>query len=121
MKKGVFDRFRSLPIGRSAPLIGPVLGDLIRYLVAVVVLPAFGYALGLRAHGGRPAPAGACLLTMFFAFCLSWVFVPPGALMHEPGVVQGTAFVALFPLRFGTSMITSKETPPAVLACRRRT
>ncbi|MFC4118066.1 ABC transporter permease [Nonomuraea zeae] len=115
VKKGVFDRFRSLPIGRSAPLIGSVLGDLIRYLVAVVVLLGFGYALGFRVQTGLLPALGACVLTVFFAFCVSWAFVLLGVLMREPGGVQGTAFLVLFPLTFGTSMIAPKETLPGWL------
>ena len=60
IKKGVFDRFRSLPIARSAPLVGAVLGDLIRYVVAIVVLLGFGYALGFRI-GTDPLSALAAL------------------------------------------------------------
>ena len=55
IKKGIFDRFRSLPIGRPAPLIGSVLGDMIRYVVALAALFGFGYLLGFRAQAG-PAP-----------------------------------------------------------------
>ncbi|MER6008556.1 ABC transporter permease [Nonomuraea angiospora] len=115
IKKGVFDRFRSLPIGRSAPLIGSMLGDLIRYLVAVVVLLGFGFALGFRAQTGPLEVLAACLLTVFFAFCVSWAFVLLGVLMREPGGVQGMAFMVLFPLTFGTSMITPKSTLPGWL------
>jgi oleandomycin transport system permease protein len=115
IKKGVFDRFRSLPIARSAPLIGSVLGDLIRYVVAIVVLMGFGAILGFRTHTGLLPVLGACLLTIFFTFCLSWVFVLLGVLMREPGAVQGTSFIVLFPLTFGTSMITPKDTLPGWL------
>ncbi|MER6951141.1 ABC transporter permease [Nonomuraea sp. NPDC000554] len=115
IKKGVFDRFRSLPIARSAPLIGSVLGDLIRYLVAIVVLLGFGYALGFRIGTDPLSALGACLLTVYFAFCVSWAFVLLGVLMREPGGVQGTAFLVLFPLTFGTSMITPKGTLPGWL------
>ena len=115
IKKGVFDRFRSLPIGRSAPLIGSVLGDLIRYVLAEAVLLGFGYALGFRAHTGIVPVLAACLLTVFLAFCVSWAFVLVGMLMREPGGVQGAAFVVLFPLTFGTSMVTPKDTLPGWL------
>ncbi|MEU7860761.1 ABC transporter permease [Nonomuraea sp. NPDC049141] len=115
IKKGVFDRFRSLPIARSAPLIGSVLGDLIRYVVAIVVLMGTGAALGFRVRTGLVPTLAACLLTIFFSFCLSWAFVLLGVLMREPGAVQGTSFVVLFPLTFGTSMITPKDTLPGWL------
>nr|WP_055501766.1 ABC transporter permease [Nonomuraea pusilla] len=115
IKKGVFDRFRSLPIGRAAPLAGSVLGDLIRYLVAIVVLLGFGYALGFRVQTGPLQVVAACLLTVFFSFCVSWAFVLLGVLMREPGGVQGMAFIVLFPLTFGTSMVTPKSTLPGWL------
>ncbi|RKT55084.1 ABC transporter permease [Saccharothrix australiensis] len=113
--KGVFDRFRSLPIGRSAPLVGSVLGDLIRYVVAVVSLLVFGSLMGFRVEtGALPALAG-CLLAILFAFCVSWAFVLVGMLVREPGAVQGIAFLALFPLTFGTSMIAPADTLPSWL------
>jgi oleandomycin transport system permease protein len=113
--KGVFDRFRSLPIGRSAPLIGSVAGDLIRYVVAIASLLVFGSVLGFRFETGAVEVLAACVLTVFFAFCLSWAFVLIGMLMRSPGGVQGTAFLILFPLTFGTSMIAPKETMPGWL------
>lgn len=110
--KGVFDRFRSLPIGRSAPLIGSVLGDVIRYVVAVVSMLGFGHLLGFRVQTGFVQAAAACLLTMFFAFCVSWVFVLFGMLARTPGSVQGLAFMVVLPLTFGTSMTAPKDTLP---------
>ncbi|MBO3748927.1 ABC transporter permease [Streptosporangiaceae bacterium NEAU-GS5] len=115
IKKGVFDRFRSLPIARSAPLIGSVLGDLIRYVVAMVSLFIAGYILGFRIGTNLPATVAACLLTMGFTFCVSWIIVLFGVLMREPGGVQGTAFLVLFPLTFGTTMITPASTLPGWL------
>ncbi|GAA0375318.1 transport permease protein [Acrocarpospora corrugata] len=113
--KGVFDRFRSLPIGRSAPLIGSVLGDLIRYVVATVSLMTTGFVLGFRIQTDPLSALLACLLVITFAFCLSWIFVLVGMLVREPGGVQGIAFLVLFPLTFGTSMIAPKETLPSWL------
>ncbi|GII04983.1 ABC transporter permease [Planobispora takensis] len=113
--KGVFDRFRSLPIGRSAPLVGSVLGDLIRYLVGITSLLGFGYAIGFRAQTGPLPLLAACLLAVFFAFCLSWVYVLAGVLMRNPGGVQGLAFLTLFPLTFGTSVMAPEETLPGWL------
>ncbi|HEY9522256.1 MAG TPA: ABC transporter permease [Thermopolyspora sp.] len=110
--KGVFDRFRSLPIGRSAPLIGSVLGDLIRYVVTITVLLGFGYALGFRIQTNPLATLAACLITVFFAFCTSWIFVLFGMLMRTPGSVQGMGFIVMFPLTFGTSMIAPADTLP---------
>jgi oleandomycin transport system permease protein len=113
--KGVFDRFRSLPIARSAPLVGSVLGDLIRYVVAIVSLLGFGYAIGFRIQTDPLSALAACLLTILFAFSVSWAFVFVGMLMRQPGGVQGVAFLVLFPLTFGTSMVAPKESMPGWL------
>ena len=75
IKKGVFDRFRSLPIARSAPLVGSVLGDMVRFVVIVLVLLGFGYAIGFRIGTDPLSALAACLLVIVFAFCLTWVFV----------------------------------------------
>ncbi|GAA1340751.1 ABC transporter permease [Saccharothrix algeriensis] len=113
--KGVFDRFRSLPIGRSAPLVGSVLGDLVRYVAAVVSLLLFGALMGFRVTTGLLPALAACLLAILFAFSLSWAFVLVGMLARTPGSVQGIGFLALFPLTFGTSMIAPAETLPGWL------
>ncbi|MGW0203573.1 ATP-binding cassette domain-containing protein [Nonomuraea sp. NPDC003201] len=89
--------------------------DVIFLMVAVAVLLGFGFALGFRARTGPLEVLAACLLTVFFAFCVSWAFVLLGVLMREPGGVQGMAFMVLFPLTFGTSMITPKSTLPGWL------
>jgi oleandomycin transport system permease protein len=113
--KGVFDRFRSLPIGRSAPLVGSVVGDLIRYVVAIGVLLGFGAILGFRFPAGALSTVAACLLTILFAFSVSWLFVLFGMLLRDPGSVQGVAFLVLFPFTFGTSMIAPASTLPGWL------
>ncbi|GAB3895946.1 ABC transporter permease [Kibdelosporangium lantanae] len=113
--KGVFDRLRSLPIGRSAPLVGSVLGDLIRYVVAITVLLVFGAVLGFKFTAGFLPILAACLLTILFAFSVSWLFVFIGMLVREPGAVQGLAFLILFPFTFGTSMIAPAVTLPGWL------
>ncbi|MFD9948240.1 ABC transporter permease [Nonomuraea sp. NPDC059023] len=113
--KGVFDRFRALPIGRSAPLLGSVLGDVIRYVVATASMLGFGTLLGFRAQTGLLGVLAACLLTMFFAFCVSWVFVLFGMIARTPGAVQGLSFLVIFPLTFGTSMTAPKGTMPGWL------
>ncbi|MEV4320550.1 ABC transporter permease [Actinocrispum sp. NPDC049592] len=113
--KGVFDRFRSLPIARSAPLIGSVLGDFIRYVVAIASLLGFGAILGFGFAGGLLPTLAACLLTVVFAFSVSWLFVWVGMLVREPGTVQGIGFMVLFPFTFGTNMITPSNTLPGWL------
>lgn len=115
IEKGVFDRFRSLPIARSAPLVGSVTGDVIRFVVSIVVLFAFGYAIGFRIGTDPLSTIAACLLTIVFAFAVTWVFVLLGVLMRSPGAVQGTAFLVLFPLTFGTNMMVPTDSLPGWL------
>ncbi|GAA2326879.1 ABC transporter permease [Dactylosporangium salmoneum] len=115
IKTGVFDRFRSLPIGRSAPLIGGVLGDMIRFVVSIVVMIGFGYILGFRIGTSWPEVIAGCLLVMFMAFCFSWMFVLLGMIVREPGAVQGLGFVIMFPLTFGTNVLVPTNTLPGWL------
>lgn len=112
ISKGVFDRFRSLPIARSAPLVGAVLGDAIRYLTAMVVLLAFSSALGFRFHNGFWCGLCACLLSLLFALSLSWLPTLMGLLLRTPESVQGIGFVLMFPLTFGSNVFTKTSTLP---------
>lgn len=115
IKKGVFDRFRSLPIGRSAPLIGAVSAEVVRFSTSVVVLMAFGYAVGFRI-GTNPASALAgCLLAIAFALCMSWVAVFLGTWLRESGAVQGIGFLVMFPLTFGSNMFVPTSSLPGWL------
>jgi len=115
IKRGVFDRFRSLPIGRSAPLIGSVAGDTVRYILALVVLFAVGYLLGFRIQTSPLAALAACALAVAFSFGLSWAFVLVGVLIRETVIVQSVAFPGIFPLAFGTSMVAPTQTLPGWL------
>ncbi|SDE37778.1 ABC transporter permease [Glycomyces harbinensis] len=115
LKTGLFDRFRSMPIGRSAPLIGAVLGDGIRYVVTIVVLIGFSSILGFRIETDPLSALAGCLLAIGLGFALSWVFLLLGAVMKEPGSVQGVAFIVIFPLTFGTNMLTPVDTMPGWL------
>ncbi|WP_194916715.1 ABC transporter permease [Catenulispora rubra] len=115
IKKGVFDRFRSLPIGRSAPLLGSILGDAIRYLLSIAALFAIGFVLGFRPHRGIVDAVAACLLTVLFGFCLSWAFVLAGVLIKETSAVQSVVVLTMFPLAFGTNMVAPAKTMPGWL------
>lgn len=115
MRKGVFDRFRSLPISRSAPLIGSVLGDAVRYLVTVVVLFGLGYLLGFRVGNGLLPALGAVALAIGFGFSLSWLTVLVAVLLRSETMVSTVGFLLPFPLVFGTSMVAPAETMPGWL------
>jgi oleandomycin transport system permease protein len=115
IKKGVFDRFRSLPIARSAPLVGAVLAEVVRFAVSVLVLMGFGYAIGFRIGTDPLAAVAGCLLVIAFALSLCWVFVYLGVRLREPGAVQGLGFLVMFPLTFGSSMFVPIESMPGWL------
>lgn len=115
LTKGVFDRFRSLPISRSAPLVGYVLGDIVRYLVVIVVILAFGSALGFRIHTDPGSALLACVLALGFGLAMCWVSVFIGLLARSPGTVQGLSFVFMFPLTFGSNVFAKTTTMPGWL------
>lgn len=115
VSKGVFDRFRSLPIGRSAPLVGAVLADVVRYVLVFVVTIAIGYLLGFRATGGVLDVAAAGLIAVSFALCLSWASVYVGMVARTPGAVQGIMMLVLFPLSFASSTFVATDTMPGWL------
>jgi oleandomycin transport system permease protein len=112
IEKGVFDRFRSLPIARAAPLVGAVLGDVVRYVLLCVITVGFGYVLGFRAETDVAQVVAACLLAIAFALCLCWTSVYVGMIARTPGSVQGIMMLALFPLTFGTSSFVPLNTLP---------
>src|ERR1700741_5011383 len=98
ISSGGFDRFRSLPIARSAPLAGAVLGDMVRYLISVAITIGFGLIRGFRVTP-NPLPAvAACLLLLAFALAMCWVSALIGLLVKTPQGVQAFGFIAFFPL-----------------------
>ena len=84
LTKGVVDRFRSLPIWRPAPLLGALLGDSVRYVIAGTVIVVVGVALGFRPDGGFAGVVAALALVVVFSFGLSWAFSVLGLLMRSP-------------------------------------
>ncbi|MFS8478579.1 MAG: ABC transporter permease [Micromonosporaceae bacterium] len=115
MKKGVFDRFRSLPIGRTAPLLGSLLADVVRYAAAVTILFGIGYLLGFRVQTGLPSALAAATLAITFGFCLSWSTVLLAALAKDESVVLAFSFIAFLPLQLGTSLAAPTDTLPGWL------
>jgi oleandomycin transport system permease protein len=115
LEKGIFDRFRSLPIARSAPLVGAVLADVVRYTILTVVTLGFGYVLGFRAQTGVLSVVAACLLAVAFALCLCWISVWIGMLARTSGAVQGITLLIVFPLSFGSNTFVDPSTLPGWL------
>ncbi|SIO89944.1 ABC transporter permease [Nocardiopsis sp. JB363] len=116
VEKGIFDRFRSLPIARSAPLIGAILGDLVRYAITVVMVLVVGLAIGFRPEGGVVGVLVAAALILLFAFALCWMSAFVGMLARTPMAVQSFAMILLFPLTFGSSAFVSPDDMPGWLA-----
>jgi oleandomycin transport system permease protein len=115
IEKGVFDRFRSLPIARSSPLVGAVLADLARYLLLCLVFVSFGYLIGFRIQTGPVAALAALGLAVAFALCFCWVSVWVGMKARTPGAVQGIMFMLVLPLSFGSSTFVPVATMPGWL------
>ncbi|GEA84482.1 ABC transporter permease [Cellulomonas gelida] len=112
MEKGIFDRFKSLPIPRSAPLLGAVLGDVVRYVIVAVVTIGTGYAMGFRIATSPLEAVAGCLLAVLFAVCLSWVSVWVGMIVRTSGAVQGVMFLLIMPLTFGSNVFVQTDDLP---------
>jgi len=112
---GVFDRFRSLPIARWAPLAGAVLGDMVRYLISVAVTIAFGMILGFRVTTSPAAAVLGVLLLLAFALAMCWVSALIGMLVKTAQGVQAFGFIAFFPLVFGSNLLAPTATMPGWL------
>jgi oleandomycin transport system permease protein len=115
IEKGVFDRFRSLPIARSAPLVGAVLADFFRYLILCVIYLGFGYVLGFRVETGMLPAIGAVALSIAFALSFCWISVWVGMVARSSGAVQGIMFLMIFPLAFGSNVYVDPSTMPGWL------
>jgi ABC-2 type transport system permease protein len=115
LTKGVVDRFRTLPIARPAPLIGALLGDTVRYLVAGTVIIVLGLILGFRPEAGVPGVLAALGITILFSFALSWVFTTLGLVMRTPNAVMNAGFMGIFPLTFLSNVFVQPETLPSGL------
>ncbi|MDQ1636451.1 MAG: daunorubicin/doxorubicin transport system permease protein [Frankiaceae bacterium] len=113
--KGVVDRFRSLPIWRPAPLVGSLLGDTVRYVIAGTVIIVLGVALGYRPGAGVVGAVAALALVVVFSFGLSWVFTTLGLLLRSPSAVLNSGFMAIFPLTFLSNIFVEPATLPGPL------
>jgi len=112
MDKGVFDRFKSLPIARIAPLAGALLADTIRYTIATVLTFTMGYLMGYRPDGGLEHVALAAVLVIFCSWAISWIFAFFGVIARTASSVQGISMIVLFPLTFLSNAFVPVETMP---------
>ncbi|MET3961715.1 ABC-2 type transport system permease protein [Marmoricola sp. OAE513] len=117
MDKGVFDRFKSLPIARIAPLAGPMVADLLRYTIAATLTFAMGIAvMGYRPGGGVLGVTGAILMAIFTGWCMAWAFTWIGTIAKSAQAVQGFSMMILFPLTFLSNAFVPVDTLPDGLA-----
>jgi oleandomycin transport system permease protein len=104
IRDGIYDRFRSMPIARSAPLVGHILGDSVKYALAIVLVFAVGAVLGFRTHAGVLAIAAAAGLMLVFAFAVCWIATLIGVVARAAETVQALSLVLIFPLTFGSNV-----------------
>jgi ABC-2 type transport system permease protein len=113
--KGVFDRFRSLPIWRPAALVGALLGDAARYTMASAMVIVLGLVLGYRPAGGIVGVLLSVALLLVFSFSLSWIWTMLGLILRTPNSVMGVSMMVLFPLTFVSNIFVEPQTMPSWL------
>jgi len=115
MDKGVFDRFKSLPIARIAPLVGPAIADLLRYGTAATLTIFTGFLMGYRPGGGFAGVFGGWLMTVFAGWSLAWIFTWFGTVARSAQAVQGISMMIMFPLTFLSNAFVPADTLPSWL------
>ena len=115
IQKGLFDRFRSLPMWQPAPVLGALAGDLIRYSTASLVILIVGLILGFRPQGGALGVVAAVALVLVFAFAVSWIWIIFGLKVKTPESVMTTSFIFLMPITFASNIFVGLETMPGWL------
>jgi len=115
LSKGILDRFRSLPIARSAYLTGRIVADAARTLISVLVIFAVGFLIGFRFEAGAGAGVAAIALAVAFGAAMSWVGAWIGLVARTPEAAQSGGFIWLFPLVFASSVFVQPTTMPGWL------
>jgi ABC-2 type transport system permease protein len=112
---GVFDRFRSLPIWRGALVVGSLLGDAGRYLLAAAIVVILGISIGYRPDGGAPGVIAAVALVIAFGLSLSWVWAATALLVRDPATVSSLGLAVLLPPTFASNIFVQPRTMPGWL------
>lgn len=115
LKEGVVDRFRSMPMSRSAVLTGRTAADVVRGVFVLVLMVGVGYLIGFRFQAGVVAAIGALLVVLAFGYALSWVFAFVALSVGGAEAAQAAGFVAVFPLVFASSVFVPVSTMPSWL------
>ena len=112
LSKGLFDRFRSLPIWPLAPFAGLVVGDVLRHLIAGLLIFGIGFILGYRPEAGAPGTIAAFLLLLAIGFGVGWCFIVLGLLLKTPMTVMTLGFTVMFPVIFASNIMVEPATMP---------
>jgi ABC transporter DrrB family efflux protein len=115
MKSGMLERFRSLPMARSAVLAGRTLADLTRNVFVVILMVVVGFLVGFRIHTNALAMVAGIMLLLFFGYAMSWIFATVGLAVGDPETAQAAAFPVLAPLVFASTVFVPLETMPGWL------
>jgi ABC transporter DrrB family efflux protein len=115
IQKGIIDRFRSLPMSRSAVLVGRTTSDLLNNVLVLIIMTLTGLAVGWRIRSGFFDAAEAYLLLLLFAYAMSWVMALVGLLVPTPEVVNNASFMIIFPFTFIANTFVSDAQFPSVL------
>ncbi|WP_217185194.1 ABC transporter permease [Streptomyces sp. AC495_CC817] len=115
IEKGVFDRFRSLPIWRPSTMVGYLLGDALRYAIASVVMLTVGMILGYRPDGGVVGVVAGVALLIVFSFSFSWIWTMFGLMLRTEKSVMGVSMMVIFPLTFLSNVFVDPSTMPGWL------
>ncbi len=113
--KGLFDRFRSLPIWPLAPFAGLMVGDVLRHLIAGGIILTIGLVLGFRPEAGIAGVVAAFALLVVIGFGTGWAFIVLGLLVRTPTTVMTLGFTVLFPVVFASNIMVRPETMPGWL------
>ena len=113
--KGLFDRFRSLPIWSLAPFAGLMVGDVLRHLIASLIILSIGMLLGYRPEAGVVGVLAAFALLLVIGFGIGWVFLVLGLVMRTPNTVMTMGFTGIMPLVFASNIMVDPTTMPGWL------
>jgi len=112
ISKGVFDRFRSIPIWRPSPVVGAMAGDTVRYTISSLIVLVIGFILGFRPEAGAAGILGSLVLLNLFGVGMSWIFVVLAMIVRTPSVVMTMSWLVLMPLTFASNIYVDPATMP---------
>jgi len=112
LAKGMIERFRSLPVARSAVLAGRTLGDTVRNVFVVLLMTGVGFLVGFRFHAGFISSVGGLGLAVLFGFSFCWISACIGMSVRDPESAQAAGFIWVFPLLFASSAFVPLATMP---------